>query len=378
VAGYRARITSREVARAAGVSVNTVSLVVKDSPLVTPATKARVQAVIAELGYRPHAAAAALRSARSHVLGYLVAGVMPTAVDVFRHNLISAFATRARAADHYILLDTFVDARGCAALLQSGRLDGALIDYQIEDAVLQDLVDIAAPVVLVGRDAGDLPVSWVKADEAGGSAMATRHLLDLGHRRVALLSAYRGDGNEIVRQRVLGFQQAIQEAGVALDPALGVQGDWTFESGYNLGRALLLHQPPPTAIFALSEIMALGVLEAAQSLGVRVPDDLAVVTTEDSPWVDHVRPRLSAVHIPMYEVGTRAVEVLLSLLQQPTREPQQIILPTSFVVRESSAPVAGTSGIAGAPSYAPLPARDNALPATLPPEARGGAGIDHG
>ena len=375
---HPARITSKDVARAAGVSVNTVSLVVKDSPLVAPATKTRVQAVIADLGYRPHAAAAALRSARSHVLGYLVGGVMPTAVDVFRHNLISAFATRARAADHYILLDTFVDARGCAGLLQSGRIDGALIDYQIEDAVLQALVAAATPVVLVGRDAGDLPVSWVKADEAGGSAVATRHLLDLGHRRVALLSAYREDGNEIARQRVLGFQQAMWEAGVALDPALVVQGDWTFESGYDLGRALLTRQPPPTAIFVLSELMALGVLEAAQSLGLRVPDDLAVVTTEDSPWVERVRPRLSAVHVPMYEVGTRAVEVLFSLLEHPAQEPQQIIIPTTFVARESSVPVARFSDAPAPLLPAPLPARDDAMPAILPLEVRGGAGIDHG
>jgi LacI family transcriptional regulator len=376
--GQRARISSRDVALVAGVSLNTVSLVVRDSPLVAPATKARVRAVIAELGYRPHAAAAALRSARSRALGYLVAGVLPTAVDVFRHNLISAFATRAHDADHYILLDTFVDAVGCAGLLNSGRIDGALIDYLIDDAVFTDLVETGAPVVLVGRDAGDLPVSWVKADEAGGSALATRHLLDLGHRSLALLSARRSDHNEIVHQRTLGFQRAMADFEVPVDPALVVLGDWTFESGYNLGRELLLRRTPPTAIFALSEQMAIGALEAAQSLGVRIPDDLAIVTTEDSPWVERVRPRLSSVHVPMYEVGTRAVEVLLSLLNNPDSGPQQIILPTTFTVRESSAAAPGRSDVDTTTMQSPLPAPTAAMPDASPPIEGGGADIRHG
>jgi DNA-binding LacI/PurR family transcriptional regulator len=366
------------VAHAAGVSLNTVSLVVRDSPLVTQATKAKVRAVITELGYRPHAAAAALRSARSHALGYLVAGVLPTAVDVFRHNLISAFATRAHDADHYILLDTFVDATGCAGLLNSGRIDGALIDYLIEDGVFKDLVATAAPVVLVGRDAGNLPVSWVKADEAGGSAVATRHLLDLGHRRLALLSARRSDPNEIVRQRTLGFQQAMTDADVRVDPDLVVYGDWTFESGYELGRELLLRRPAPTAIFALSEQLAIGALEAAQTLGVRVPDDLAIVTTEDSPWVERVRPRLSAVHVPMYEVGTRAVEVLLSLLNNPDSGPHQIVLSTTFTVRESSAPAPPHHGVDANSMHSPPFAHADTMPDALPPAEGGGADIHHG
>jgi DNA-binding LacI/PurR family transcriptional regulator len=176
----------------------------------------------------------------------------------------------------------------------------------------------------------------------------------------------------------MGFRKAMQEATVPIDPALVVQGDWTFESGYELGRTLLLRQPPPTAIFALSEQMALGVLEAAQSLGRRVPDDLAIVTTEDSPWVDHVHPRLSAVHVPMYEVGARAVEVLLALLQHPTRDPQQIILATTFIVRESSAPASGQSGATGTIAHSSLPARDDALLETAKPREGGGADIDHG
>lgn len=339
MAMQRSRVSSRDVARAAGVSPNTVSLVVRDSPLVAPATKARVQQEIARLGYRPHAAAAALRSTRSRTLGFLVAEVKEAVQDVFRHQLLSAITTSAQAADHYLLVDTFVDAQRCAMLLNSGRIDGAVIDWVIGDDVLADLVAHGAPVVLAGRDAGDLPVGWVKADEEDGAYRAGRHLVELGHRRLALLAAGEAD-NAVVVARLRGYERALAEARLSLDRAYTVQGDWTFESGARLGRQLLSRAPRPTAVFVLNELMAVGLLRAADELGLRVPADLTVVTVEDSPWVEYVRPRLTAAHIPMLDVGARATEALLALLADPDSPPRQIVLPASFTVRDSSAPPA--------------------------------------
>lgn len=336
MAMQRARVSSRDVARVAGVSANTVSLVVRDSPLVAPATKARVQEVIARLGYRPHAAAAALRSTRSQTLGFLVSEVKEPIQDVFRHQLLSAITTRAQAADHYLLVDTFVDAGRCLALLDSGRIDGAVIDWRVPDDLLAQLVARQAPIVLAGRDAGDLPLSWVKADEEGGAYQAARHLLATGQRAPALLAAVEEESNAVARARVQGYRRALYEAGVALTPDDMAYGDWTFESGVAEGRRLLTREPRPTAIFALSELMAMGVLRAAGELGLRVPGDLALVTVEDNPWVEYVQPQLSAVHVPMHEVGTRATEALLALLADPAAPPRQIVLPTTFTVRASS------------------------------------------
>jgi len=117
-----------------------------------------------------------------------------------------------------------------------------------------------------------------------------------------------------------------------------VQGDYTFASGVERGRELLGRDPRPTAIFAMSEIMASGVLQAAQALGLCVPEDLSIVTTENSPLVEYVRPRLSAVHVPMYQVGARATDMLIALIDDPTQAPRQLVLPTTFVDRESCAP----------------------------------------
>jgi LacI family transcriptional regulator len=378
-------VTSRDVAQAAGVSLNTVSLVVKGSPLVAPPTMARVQAVIAELGYRPHAAAAALRSTRSHTLGFLVpwgydgqssspgltAELYPT-IDVFRNVMLNAMTAQARSAGYYLLLDTFADVQHCLTLVGSARIDGALVDMLISDVMLKELIARGVPLVLVGRDAGDLPVSWVKADEAGGAYTATRHLLALGHRRFGAISAANEHTHAVVRERLQGYRRALEEAAIEVEPASIARGDWSFQSGYMLGRELLSRQVPPTALFVLSEIMAAGAQQGALDLGLRVPDDLAIVTIEGSPLVEYVRPQLSAVHVPMYAVGLRAAEVLLSLLNEPIDEPHRIVLPTTFVVRESSAPASGLSGID--PSLLPsLQARAQAIPHASNQVGEGGA-----
>jgi DNA-binding LacI/PurR family transcriptional regulator len=236
-----------------------------------------------------------------------------------------------------VLFDIFSDVRECLALITSRRIDGILVDWAVDDAALQQLAASGLPLVLLGRDAGELPLNWVKADEAGGAYEATRHLVALGHRRIGLLTGG-ADGHPIADERIRGYRRALAEAGIAPDPRHVAHGDWTFESGYRCGQRLLSRQPRPTALFVLSEIMVAGVLKAARRMGVYVPDDLAIVTTEDSAWVEYVWPELTAVHVPMDELGARATEMLLALLDGPARPPERVVMPTRFVVRESSAP----------------------------------------
>ena len=386
MAVHRARVTSRDVARQAGVSVNTVSLVVRDSALVAPGTKERVRAAILELGYRPHAAAAALRSTRSHTLGFLVRWgyeaqpdspglpdeMYPT-VDVFRNQLLRAMTEQARAAGYYLLLDTFIDLQRCLTLVGSARIDGALIDMLISDQMLDELAARGVPLVVAGRDAGERPISWVKADEEGGAYAATRHLLDLGHRRLGVISASYEETHAVVRERLRGYRRALAEAGVAAGAA--AHGDWSFGSGYALGQQLLARQDRPTALFVLSEVMAAGTLQGALALGLRVPDDVAIVTTEDSPLVEYMRPQLSAVHVPMYEVGRRAAQLLLSLLDDPNGGPHQIVLPTTFVARGSTVSPVGHSGVEAPHRQSPLAASTPAMPDAPHLPRGGGAGI---
>lgn len=329
------RVSSSDVAREAGVSRNTVLLVARDSPLVAPETKARIQRIITELGYRPNAAAAALRSARSHILGFLVDEIVPTLVDQFRHQILSAITTRAQAAAHYVLVNTIDDGE---TLISSGRIDGAIVDWRIRDETLALLVSKHTPVVLIGRDTGNLPVSWVRADEEEGSFVATQHLLSLGHTRLALLAAGDEHVNTIVADRVRGYRRALSEANVPFDARYTAYGDWTYPAGFRLGQQLLSLEPRPTAILVLNEMMALGLLNVAQDMGLRIPDDVSIVTIEDSPLVEYVRPQLTSIHVPMYDMGMRATELLLAHLADPDAPLQQVTLPTTLVVRASTAP----------------------------------------
>lgn len=345
----KSRITGRDVARLAGVSHNTVSLVMRDSPLVRPETKEHVRKVIAELGYQPNAVAAALASAKSQTIGYLIPQDMVNAeIDVFRNQTLKAIELSAEAHDYYVLIDLFVDAARARSLVSSGRIDALMVDARIPDEVVEELVSSNIPIVLVGRDAGNRTVSWVKADEEGGAYQATMHLLQSGHEQIAFLTAGEEE-HQIVRQREQGYRRALAEAQVPISPNSIVRGDWTFESGYELGMQLLRQNPRPTALFVVSELMAAAVLQAAAALKLRVPRDVAVVTIGDSMWVRYVQPQLTAVHVPMLEVATKATELLFDLIDGRSTEPQQIVVPTTLVIRASSKArkSRGTSGRTG-------------------------------
>jgi LacI family transcriptional regulator len=208
----------------------------------------------------------------------------------------------------------------------------------VEDDVLAQLLERTANLVLVGRDT-PLPVSWVKADEEGGAYKLGRHLIAQGRRRPALLAVSEAYDSAMASERVRGFRRALTEAGLDLLPEHVVLGDWSFESGYVLGQQLLTKPDPPDAVFALAEGIAVGLVEAARHLGVRVPADLSVVTTEDNEWVKHVVPALTASHVPMFEVGVRATELLLARLADPDLPTEQLVIPTTMHVRESSLPL---------------------------------------
>lgn len=336
------KVSRHDVARAAGVSPATVSLVVRNRPVVKATTRVRVLRAIEELGYQPNAAAAALRSARSRTIAYAVPrpmsdiAVADVDVDVFRNRVLSGITRRAKQAGHFVLFDIFDDVRECIALMASRRIDGMLVDWCIEDADLSRLAMAGLPLVLLGRDPGDLPVSWIKADEDGGAYNATRHLLALGHRRIGLLTGGI-NGHPIGDERVRGYFRAMAEMDLTPDPRYVVHGDWTFASGYRCGQQLLSQEPRPTALFVLSEVMVAGVLKATRRLGFYVPDDLAIVTAEDSAWVEYVWPELTAVHVPMEELGVKATALLLARLDDPERPHDRVVMPTRFVVRESSA-----------------------------------------
>ncbi len=345
------RPTLRDVARIAGVSHNTVSLVVRGSNRVLPSTRARVEAVIEHLGYQPHAAAAALRSSRSGAVGYLIdrpLGAEPrTEVDAFRNRVWHGISDTADAGGYFVLHAGFSDIRRSRALLSSGRVDGLLVDFLIDDDALEELVSATGlPVVVIGRSTEVPGVAWVRADEEGGAYGATRHLIELGHTAIGLVSV-RSEDHPVVREREAGMRRALAASDLPTNPPRSF-GDWTFESGYSLGLEIMSSSHRPSALFVLNELMAFGCLQAAESGGNVLPRDLAIVTVEDSSLVDYVRPALTAVHVPMYEVAKRAMEMLLAAIESGQRGPGET-LATEFVVRASSSQSAARPNVKARP-----------------------------
>lgn len=331
------RPTLRDVARIAGVSHNTVSLVVRDSGRVLPATRERVQAVIDRLGYQPHAAAAALRSARTGTIGYLIhrgrGPEVATEVDAFRNHMWRGISDTAEQSEYFVLQAGFPDQLRRRALLSSGRIDGLLVDMLVPDAILDELrAGSPCPIVVVGRSTEVTGVGWVAADEEGGAYDATRHLIDSGCDSVGVLTV-RSDSHPIVRAREAGVRRACDEAGAA-SPRHWF-GEWTFESGVAVGQDLAADSRRPEAVFALNELMAAGCLQGLAHAGINVPGDLAIMTVEDSPWVNYVQPTLSAVHVPVYSIAQRATEILLAAVINDA-PPGNATLPTELVIRGSS------------------------------------------
>ncbi|QIG45003.1 LacI family transcriptional regulator [Nocardioides anomalus] len=327
------RVKMADVARAAGVSVATVSKVVNGRYGIAPATVDRVSAAVAELGYEASLGARSLRSSRTGVLGVLVAEFEPFSTELLKG--VSA----AMGGTGYELLAWSGGHREDAVGWERrslARLGGTLIDGAI--LVTPTVVDAGAgiPVVAVDPHTGPADAPSVDSDNLAGAVLATEHLLGLGHRRIALLSG-RQD-LESARLREQGFRQAMAAAGVPVDESLVGNGDYRAETAEGPARALLTREDRPTAVFGGNDLMALRTMEVAAGLGLRVPEDLSVVGFDDVPEAVGGTPPLTTIHQPLHEMGAAALDLLVRMLEEPGTRPPDVRMPVSLVERASTAP----------------------------------------
>lgn len=305
-----AGVTSRDVAREAGVSQNTVSLVARDSPRVRPETKAAVRAVMARLGYHPNALAAALRSQTTPALLFVVQ--KRVVHDHVTAELLGG-AIEGADAQGYSVLVVAVDREASGPAVDAFRArwaSGALVFASgANDPTVARLVEAGCPTVsLLQPSQACPPEQVVRADDAGGARQAVEHLLARGHRRLGLVRvATQREG--LAWDRIAAARAASASAGATLVEA-GCAG-WTVPEGREAGRDLLLGTPRPTGVFAISDRLAFGVLEAAAELGLRVPDDVAVCGFDDTEWSRHCTPPLTTVEFPLRTLGRVGAERLL-------------------------------------------------------------------
>jgi LacI family transcriptional regulator len=333
----RARPTIFDVARRANVSTSTVSRVVNGRQHIHPETRRRVQAAMTDLGYVAHGPARTLASGRTRTVGLLAIEVGTS----FFQMVIAGADEQVASFDHDFMLCTTHDRREkereYVARLSHGMVDGLLV---ILPRGLTDYVEQLRaerfPFVIIDHDAEAPGCNVVNASNRVGARDAINHLLRLGHRRIGFITGTPGVGSAI--ERLAGYREALNDAGLSFDERLVVTGDFLEAGGFDATHALLSLDDPPTAIFASSDTAAIGVVRAARERGLRVPQDLSVVGFDDIPEASLVTPALTTVVQPLREMGRAAVRLLMGVLREPARPPTTVVLSTTLVVRDSTAP----------------------------------------
>lgn len=330
--------TIRDVARQAGVSISTVSHVVNNSRAVSKESRSRVLQAMNQLDYKPNALAQNLRRQQTYTIGMIV----PDSANPFFAEVARGIEDTSFEQNHSVILcntDGDVDKQTTHTdLLIKNQVAGILfVAAGISTELVENLQARRVPVVVVDREVPDVNVDTVLTNHLQGGRLATKHLWDLGHRRIACISG--GSNLSPSAERLTGYQQILQETGILFDESLVLRGDFQYVSGYEAARQLLAQADPPTAVFACNDLMAVGVISAATELGLRVPQDLSVVGFDDVRLASFTNPPLTTVAQPKYEIGVIATEMLLARVQNidaPTRLKR---LDTTLVIRQSTAPL---------------------------------------
>jgi LacI family transcriptional regulator len=328
----------KEVARAAEVSVATVSHVINGTRFVSPALADRVQAAMGTLGYTPDATARSLRVRRTQTIGL----VIPDNSNPFFAQLAQVIEEEGFEAGYTTILGNSTEQadreRRYVQTLVSKRVDGLILALSREDdGTLESILGPAEiPVVVIDRDVSLSGADIVLYDNAGGSSAAARHLLDLGHTRIAFIAG--PSDVQPAAERLRGFGHALREAGLEVASEAVAEADFHYDGGREATAALLGWSRGITAIVAANDLMAAGALRELAESGIRVPEEISVVGFDDAPLAEMVSPALTTVRQPLQEMAQKAVSLLLARIAGEDGEVQRHVLPTELVVRESTAP----------------------------------------
>ncbi|GAA0582556.1 LacI family DNA-binding transcriptional regulator [Kribbella sandramycini] len=329
------RVTMREVALAADVSVSTVSHVVNGTRAVAAETRERVQQAMRALGYEHQPTARSLAAGGNRTIGLAITVANnPYWVDLIQG--IDGEATRAGLS--LVIVDTRDDARyesSSVANLLAHRLEGLIISPAADwrGTTLPLLRDQGLPFVMVDRIDPALHVDQVGVENEAATIAVIDHLIRHGHRRIGMLSGIPGLSTSAERLR--GYHLAHERAGLRVDPDLVRVGDSSSPGGRRATSELLQLGEPPTAMFTGNSGMTIGALAALHAAGVGVPDDMALVAFDDFPWADLFSPALTTIAQPSAAIGARAVQLLVRRMQDPDAPAQTMRLPVEIMHRES-------------------------------------------
>ena len=328
----------RDVADRAGVSVTTVSHVINDTRPVSDDLRQRVVSAMAHLGYQPNALARSLRRKQSHTLGI----ILPDSANPFFAEVARGIEDAAFAQDYSVILCNSDGDLSKELLyinvLAEKQVDGILL-VAVSSAAAEQTLSLQTNrllLMVVDREIPGAAVDAVLVDNAYGGRLAAGHLVGLGHRRIGCIAG----PSDLTpsAERVVGYRQTLQEAGLPPDESLIIKGDFQYESGYRAAHRFLTQPNRPTAIFACNDLMAVGAVSAALELGLNVPADLSVVGFDDVRLASFTNPPLTTIAQPKYEMGVMAATMLLERLDNRSLPPRRQLLETRLIARQSTAP----------------------------------------
>jgi LacI family transcriptional regulator len=323
-----------DVARESKVSVFTVSAVVNNKSHVSKILRERVEAAIRKLNYRPNLVARSLAKQRTHTIGMIVTDI----ANPFFPEVVRGAEDAAQRHGYNILLcnsdDILSKEENAIELLLSKRVDGILLTKAAEDfrpSLRQMIKEVKIPFVLVMRTYPKLTGDAVITDDYQGAFDAVRHLARAGRRRIGLISGPLKVSNAVARWQ--GFRDALEASELPFEQELVVEGDYRIESGYRAGHALLSQRPD--GIYVANHLMTVGLLKAAEEMGLQCPGDFGLVSFDDYPWLGIFRPRLTTVELPKHHLGSDAAELLIRRISGDRSKAVVLKLPPELRIRES-------------------------------------------
>ena len=333
------KITIADIAKKAKVSKMTVSRVLNEKDHVAKSTIEKVNKVIEEFGYQPNLLARSLASKRTMFLGIIIPKIEHMFMDNYIAQIISGVTDISMQNKYRIILcpvDPWSEQNGKEYLnLARGRmLDGMiLLKTKFNDVNIPILAESGFPFVLVNHKKYSQNVNFVDSRNIKGAKMAMEYLYKKGHRKIAFVAGSLDETN--AKDRLKGYEEAIKEFDLEYRNDWVVNGDFDKEKAYQEAEKLLKHREKPTAIFCSDDYMAIGVIDRLKEFGLSVPDDMAVMGFDDIEIGAYIKPSLTTIRQPIYELGKTAAEVLLKIMNREQKTPVHKLLNVELIERES-------------------------------------------
>lgn len=332
------KITIKEVAKKAGVSPATVSYVLNNKESISDETKQRVWDAISELDYVPDLSARSLTAGSSKLIGVVVPQTEQGQRLMFENNfyseILGSIEYRARLRGYHVLISASDTNENYLTLAKERNLDGIIVIGIYPNSFYQDLKKSKIPIVLIDSYCNDHYYHSIRIDDAYGSYLATKYMIDHGHREIAFFCGEIKE-NGVMKQRLLGYRQAIEEQGLVFHDKYVFEGKIDYENGISLANALCDSGYKTTAVVATADILAISAMKAFYERGVKVPEDISVIGFDDLQISKYLTPGLTTVHQDISRKGERAMDLLFNSIENPKLTKQEEIMPVNIAERGS-------------------------------------------